>query len=295
MLVIGSIFVDVKGFARNRYMPLERNVGDVQVTAGGVCRNVAENLKTLGCEAEFVSMVDDNGMGAQVRSELAALGVNVKHVISSPRGMGMWLAILDEHGNLAGSISRQPEFRPLEEYVAAHADDILACGDDVIIEFDMNAEIAASVLTAARRHGNKVYSIVGNMGVILKHPEYLRDMACFICNEMEAGRLFREDLADASPEETLRSLQKNSALVGIPTMVVTMGARGAVYVDNTTGEFGFCPPMDVEVVDTTGAGDAFFTAAVAALMNGAPLSQAVQEGTRLASRTLMVAGSCAKG
>ena len=69
MLVIGSIFVDVKGFARNRYMPLERNVGDVQVTAGGVCRNVAENLKTLGCDAEFVSMVDDNGMGAQVRSE----------------------------------------------------------------------------------------------------------------------------------------------------------------------------------------------------------------------------------
>ena len=86
MLVIGSIFVDVKGFARNRYMPLERNVGDVQVTAGGVCRNVAENLKTLGCEAEFVSMVDDNGMGAQVRSELAALGVNVEHVISAPQG-----------------------------------------------------------------------------------------------------------------------------------------------------------------------------------------------------------------
>jgi pseudouridine kinase len=67
-----------------------------------------------------------------------------------------------------------------------------------------------------------------------------------------------------------------------------------VYVDNTTGEFGYCPPMDVDVVDTTGAGDAFFTAAVAALMSGAPLSQAVQEGTRLASRTLRVAGSCAK-
>ena len=44
MLVIGGVFVDVKGFARSTYMPLERNVGDVQVTAGGVCRNVAENL-----------------------------------------------------------------------------------------------------------------------------------------------------------------------------------------------------------------------------------------------------------
>ena len=111
---------------------------------------------------------------------------------------------------------------------------------------------------------------------------------------MEAGRLFREDLTAATPEETLRALRKGSVLVGIPAMVITMGPRGAVYVDNITGEFGYCPPMDVEGVDTTGAGDAFFTAAVAALMGGAPLSQAVQAGTRLASRTLRVAGSCAK-
>ena len=294
MLVIGAIFVDVKGFARNRYVPLERNVGDVQVVAGGVCRNVAENLKMLGREAEFVSMVDDNGMGAQVRGELAALGVNVTHVISAPRGMGMWLAILDEHGNLAGSISRQPDFTALEAYLRANGDAIVAATDGLALEFDMSAEISGLVMALAKKHKKPVYSIVGNMGVILKHPEYLHDVACFICNEMEAGRLFREDLTAASPEETLKALRKGSALVGIPAMVVTMGPRGAVYADNTTGEFGFCPPMAVDVVDTTGAGDAFFTAAAAELMNGAPLSQAVQEGTRLASRTVKVVGSCAR-
>ena len=293
MLVIGAIFVDVKGFARNRYMPLERNVGDVQVTAGGVCRNVAENLKTLGREAVFVSMVDDNGMGAQVRGELAALGVNVAHVISAPRGMGMWLAILDENGNLAGSISRQPDFSALEAYLKQNGDSIVAATDGLVLEFDMNAGISSLVMALAKKHRKPVYSIVGNMGVILKHPEYLRDVACFICNEMEAGRLFREDLTDAGPEATLKALRRDSVLVGIPAMVITMGPRGAVYVDNITGEFGYCPPMEVEVVDTTGAGDAFFTAAVSALMNGAPLSQAVQDGTRLASRTVMVAGSCA--
>ena len=286
MLVIGAIFVDVKGFARNRYMPLERNVGDVQVTAGGVCRNVAENLKTLGREAVFVSMVDDNGMGAQVRGELAALGVNVAHVISAPRGMGMWLAILDENGNLAGSISRQPDFSALEAYLKQNGDSIVAATDGLVLESGL-------VMALAKKHRKPVYSIVGNMGVILKHPEYLRDVACFICNEMEAGRLFRENLTDAGPEATLKALRRDSVLVGIPAMVITMGPRGAVYVDNITGEFGYCPPMEVEVVDTTGAGDAFFTAAVSALMNGVPLSQAVQEGTRLASRTVMVAGSCA--
>ena len=295
MLIIGSVFVDVKGFAREKYMPEGRNVGDVQVVAGGVCRNVAEDLAKLGQTAQFVSMVDDNAMGRQVRNGLEALGVGVEQVIAADRGMGMWLAILDEKGDLAGSISRQPDFLALEEYLAKNGDAIMASADGVVLEFDMNAAISGQVLELAKKHGKPIYSIVGNMGVILQHPEYLHDVACFICNELEASRLFREELAGIGPEAMLEALKRGSAVAGIPAMVITMGPQGAVYMDNQTGEFGYCPPLDVNVVDTTGAGDAFFSAAVAALMTGAPLSQAVQEGTRLAARTLQVAGSCAEG
>ena len=193
MLVVGGIFVDVKGFAQSQYMPLERNVGEVQVTAGGVCRNVAENLVKLGVEARFASMVDDNALGREVRESLAAMGVGVEHVIEAKKGMGMWLAILDEKGDLAGSISRQPDFSALEAYLDAHGDAVMAAADGVVLEVDTNAAISGRVLSLAKQHGKPVYSIVGNMGVILKHPEYLHDVACFICNEMEAGRLFRED------------------------------------------------------------------------------------------------------
>ncbi len=294
MLVVGAIFVDVKGFAQNHYMPLERNVGEVQVTAGGVCRNVAENFVKLGVEARFASMVDDNALGREVRERLAAMGVGVEHVIEAKKGMGMWLAILDEKGDLAGSISRQPDFSALEAYLDAHGDAVMASADGVVLEVDTSAAISSRVLSLAKQHGKPIYSIVGNMGVILKHPEYLHDVACFICNEMEAGRLFREDLTQLDPEAMLEALRRGSAVAGIQSMVITMGAQGAVYVDNVTGEFGYCPPLDVRVVDTTGAGDAFFSAAVAALMRGEPLSQAVQAGTKLAAETLQVQGSCAE-
>ena len=294
MLVVGAVFVDVKGFAQNHYLPLERNVGEVQVTSGGVCRNVAENFVKLGVKARFVSMVDDNALGRDVREKLAALGVDVEHVIEAPKGMGMWLAILAEKGDLAGSISRQPDFSALEKYLDENGDAVMAGADGVVLEVDTNAAISARVLSLARQHGKPVYSIVGNMGVILQHPEYLHEVACFICNEMEAGRLFREDLTQLDPEATLEALKRGSAVAGIKAMVITMGPKGAVYVDNVTGEFGYCPPMDVDVQDTTGAGDAFFSAAVAALMGSAPLSQAVQAGTKLAAKTLQVVGSCAE-
>ena len=292
MLVIGAIFVDVKGFAREPYMPEGRNVGDVQVVAGGVCRNVAENLTKLGQPVEFVSMVDDNALGREVRDNLRALGVDDTHVLSARGGMGMWLAILDEKGDLAGSISRQPDFLPLQDHLEARGDEIVSRCDGIVLEFDMNEAIAEKVMALAAKYGKPVYSIVGNMGVILKHTDYLERVACFICNEMEAGRLFERDLTRIPPEEMLAVLKEQSAARRIPSMVITMGAQGSVYVDNRAGECGVCPAPHVDVVDTTGAGDAFFSAAVAALMRGEPLSQAVALGTALAAKALQVAGSC---
>jgi len=295
MLVIGSIFVDVKGFAFEHYMPEGRNLGDVQVVAGGVCRNVAENLSRLGRSVRFVSMVDDDAVGRQVKDELTAMGIDTSHVVTAPRGMGMWLAILDEHGALAGSISRQPDFSALERYLKDNGDAVMQGARAVALEIDTSAEISGLVLELARRHQVPVYAIVGNMGVILQHPEYLHDVSCFICNEMEAARLFRAELAHVSPEEMLKALKSGSALAGIPAMVITMGPQGAVYMDNISGEFGYCPPLPTKVVDTTGAGDAFFSAAVSALVDGEPLSSAVQAGTQLAARTLGVQGSCTDG
>lgn len=292
MLVIGAVFVDVKGFSYGTYVPEGTNIGDVQMVPGGVSRNVAEDLARLGVEAKFVSMVDDTAMGRDVKTSLDALGIDTTHVLPAERGMGVWMAILDEHGDLRGSISRQPDFRALEAYLRENGEALVAECDGIVMELDMNPAIADVVMKLAIQHEKPVYVVVGNMGVILRHPEYLRRVACFICNNIEAGRLFGHDLTALSPEDMLPLLVQESRNAGIPAMVITMGAEGAVYVDHATGEFGRCPAVSVNMIDSTGAGDAFFTGTVAALNRRLPLSQAVRVGSELAARTLQVAGSC---
>ena len=60
-----------------------------------------------------------------------------------------------------------------------------------------------------------------------------------------------------SAEELSKVLPERIKSAKIPKMVVTMGGEGAVYADQN-GECGVYPALKVDVVDTTGAGDAFF-------------------------------------
>ena len=84
----------------------------------------------------------------------------------------------------------------------------------------------------------------------------------------------------------LASVRPLAEKAGLRQMVVTMGVNGCVYMDFERQVFGHCPPIPTVVLDTTGAGDAFFSATVKALSLGKNLEDAVKYGTKLASLTL---------
>ena len=292
--IIGSVFVDIKGFSWNAYEPTGTNIGEVAMMHGGVCRNVCEDFANQGGDPLFISMVDHSAFGSEIRDHLRALNVDTRHVISAPRGMGVWLAILDDRGELVGSVSQQPDFLALEDYLREHGEDLIRTCDSVVLEIDSNEEIAELALTQAEKFHVPVYAIVGNMGVILRRPDFLRRVACFICNEIEASRLFGRDLKHLTPDEMQRDLPALAQAWGIGQIVVTMGPDGAVWMD-AEGETGCCPAEEAEMVESTGAGDAFFAATVMALTRGYPLPKAVKCGSRLAAHTIACTeASCPK-
>ena len=75
--IIGSVFVDIKGFSLVHYVPTGSNVGRVNIVHGGVCRNVCEAFAQQGEKAMFVSLTDTTALGRDVRSHLEALGVDL--------------------------------------------------------------------------------------------------------------------------------------------------------------------------------------------------------------------------
>ena len=181
---------------------------------------------------------------------------------------------------------------PISDFSSEEIADVVVVGAGLAgVAAAQSAREAGAEVIVIEKFDKPVYGLVGNMGVLLRHTEYLRKSACFICNEIEAERLFNRPLSGLSPEEVLKLLVEESRSLGVPAMVLTMGAQGSVYVDHRSGEFGRCPALSVDMVDSTGAGDAFFSGTVAALMKKQPLSRAVRVGTELAARTLRSSGS----
>lgn len=285
IVVIGATFVDIKGFPEDAYLPTGRNVGRVEYIHGGVARNVVEDIANVELRPTFLGIVDDTPMGTDVLQKLKNHKVNVDYVLTIPDGMGTWLAVFDNNGDVAGSISKRPNMLPVADLLEEKGDEIFAGADSVVLEVDLDKEIVKKVLELAQTHHTKVFGLVSNMSIAAKRRDFLKSFDCFICNQLEAGLLFLDDYSEASPE-TLRDILSQKVMgAKIPSMVVTMGEQGAVYADQD-GNKGVCPARKVQVKDTTGAGDAFCAGVAIGLTYGKTMPEAIEIGSVLAASVI---------
>lgn len=292
-VIMGVIFMDIKGFPRGVYSPAGTNPGSVKFVHGGVCRNVAEDMAHIGMPVTFVTMSDMTPMGQDAVRRLTESGVDLRYAATVPcDGVGIWLAVMDEKGDLAGSVSQMPNTRLLEELIREHGEEIIANSQNVALEMDLGEAVSETVIELCERFGKDLYCVPANMSVVLRRPELLTHTRCYICNQIEAGKLFGQALPEGEPEEILAAVREAGRGLGLRSMVVTLGKKGSVYYDDATGEHGYCPVLPVKMEDSTGAGDAFFSGTISALTRGLPLGKAVAVGTRIAALTVQSSEAC---
>jgi len=285
IVVLGAVFVDVKGYPTGNYIPGGRNAGEVKYVHGGVSRNIAEDLGNLGLNPVFLSLVDETGVGADVLTKLREHRVNVDYVRRVPDGMGTWLAVFDDHHDVVAAISRRPDLSPILEILRDSGEEIFAGADSVLLELDMDQEIVEEVFRLSEKYGKPVYAAVSNISIAMNRREYVQRVSCFVCNRQEAETFFSDAFDSDTPELLARQLAGQLCAAHIPAMVVTLGATGAVWADRN-GRHGFCPAFQISVADTTGAGDAFFAGVAAGLTYGKRMEEACDIGTRLAASVI---------
>lgn len=292
--VVGSLNADLTVVTERLPAPGETVPGEpLAVRAGGKSANQAVAAALAGAETSMVGAVGDDANGVMLLHSLAAAGVNAAGVRTAPVATGTAVITVDGHGENTIVVSPGANGELSVSDVVAHRELLEAAAVlGLCLEVGDGALLAAQEIVAGAavaRDADTGGKSVLNTSPLRPHADELRSNAdVLIVNEHElaaivnadfSGRETSSELVDLSPEGIARAVVG----VGIHRAVVTLGPTGAVVVDN--GQVTAVPAFPVQVVDTTGAGDAFMGSLMAAMASGVGLA----EGAALASAFAAIA------
>jgi ribokinase len=278
VIVVGSINVDLVAFVERLPRPGETVIGGTFTRAqGGKGANQAVAAARLGGRVVMVGMVGDDDLGEAARASLADEGVDMAEVKVGEKHTGVAEILVDSGGeNLIAVASGANDELTAEGVTEAlrrmDADDAVVTS---VLEIPTPAVTAAATVA-----GERGWSFILNPAPAAEVPEDLLSRCDVVTpNEHELA-----GLGWVSPEEMLEA--------GAGAIVVTRGAQGAeLFREGQPPHHQ--PAFEVEVTDTTGAGDTFTGSLAWALAGGADLTAALE--TAAASAALSTRAGGARG
>lgn len=251
VLVLGSLNVDLVTSVERHPRPGETVLGDgLSRLAGGKGANQAVAARAAGVEVTMVGCVGADAGGAAYRKRLAGRGIDVAHVRTvsgEPTGTAL-IAVSDDAEN---AIIVVPGANAALDDREVEAVESLTVGDVLLLQMEVPLPV---VCRAARRAAARGVRVVINIAPYAALPADVIALADpVIANEHEAV-----------------ALAESGAVPG--SLLVTYGANGTSWNGRTWSAHSV--PRH-QVLDTTGAGDAFCGALAAALALGHDESHAM--------------------
>ncbi len=282
VLVIGASTIDTKGRAKEPIVLATSNPGDIRVSAGGVARNVAENLARLGVRATLLSAVGDDEAGRHILDTAEQGGVDIEHVIvSTDHHSAAYLAVLDETGAMATSIDDMDIMQAVTpQYIYARRR-LFREADMVVLDANLSPAALRSVLSTAKKYDVPVCADPTSTHLAPRLQPHLADLYMITPNVPEAEALCGNTIT--SRTQATRAAKKLVTL-GVEIAIITLAERGLCYATPETS--GHIPAIRSEVTDYTGAGDALTAAIVFGLLNDFAVDEAVRLGVSAATLTL---------
>jgi pseudouridine kinase len=275
--VIGGISVDLHATpVSGGFEPRTSTPSRVELTAGGVGRNIAAGLAILGVPVRLFGATGDDPLSDFALREAADAGVDIRGVLRLEKTQGgLYLALLDRQGELEVAAADLSAIESLgADYLETHREAIVG------------AALAVTETNLPEATLQRIVAITEAAGV----PLIIDPVSCRKAERLRelAGHIFavtpnEEELPHcgiAAPGETpSQGLRPRHT-------ILTLGSRGLRWTDHETGSVREIAALDVQQVDATGAGDAFVAGFAAALFRGEPMEQALEEGTRTAARVV---------
>ena len=285
VLVIGSINQDFLLKVERRPQPGETVTGaELSLHNGGKGANQAAAAALLGASVVMLGRVGDDDLGGPLVDALEEKGVDTSLVdsVEDESTVAAFITLTPDGENaitVAPGANRR--VRPADVDSASEA---IGDAKVLVAQMEVSAETVSRAVEVAEENGTRA---LVNLAPPMELPgEALEKLDPLVVNEHEAAFLLGDKVEDV---DGALSAAPDLLGLGPRSVVITLGADGAVYAKNDTTEHVSSP--EVEVVDTTGAGDAFVGALAVKLADGAPLKEAVSYAVRAGAAAVTKEGA----
>jgi len=281
VVVVGGANTDIVGASSAAVRANDSNPGHIRVSAGGVGRNVAENLARLGVNVSLVTAFGGDEAGRALMEACRDAGIDVSaSIVAGDLPGAHYLAILDEWCDMALAVN---DMRVLDLVTPAALAEparaaLLAAACLVVVDTNLPAvslEWLAATVTAPIVLEPVSEAKAGRAAGILSR------VAALTPNAAEAAVLLGHEVDGLAA--ALAAARELVAL-GAGAAFVTCGVGGTAWADASAS--GTTPAPLVSVANASGAGDAFCAGVAWAALSGRGARDAAALGTSLASIAL---------
>ena len=278
--VIGGANVDLSATLTDAFIASDSNPGHIEIGYGGVARNIAHNLALLGAQVQLLTVFGGDLFGGLLHDYCKQLGIDLhlSEKVSGERS-GMYLCINNHGGEMIAAVADTELIRTITpEWLAKRAGE-LNVSDYIVADANITEdairwlmENSTAPLFIDGVSSTKAHRVVNALRKC-KLP-YLHSLKL----NLKEALAVTETATYAEAAQQLLNL-------GVQHVYITLGSEG-VYCRNAAEEWLF-PALPGEVVNTTGAGDAFLAGVVYAYVKGIEFPQTAQYGLMAARATLM--------
>lgn len=281
ILIFGEVLIDEIIDQHGKKHPL----------VGGSAANVAVNLEQLGIHTTFIGAYGNDAYGDLIQMTLKSYGVDTSYLQSSTLNTSI-VRMNQSVGSPIPTFERGSDFdiKPMKDL-----DHLLDTVD--IFHFTywpLSKNPAKTTLLDLIKRAKKKNILLGFDPNI--HPDLISDSSLtneeqtWILNQVDFIKPSMDDLSRLYQEEFTKTSAINKLSQSkIPWIIVTLGKEGVlVYHDDTLTEF---PALAKDIIDSTGAGDAFISGFYASYLHNQSLTQMIKDAQTMSALVLSKLGA----
>ena len=248
--VIGGANVDLSARSFEPIRDYDSNPGKVSYSFGGVAHNIAANMAGFGLPVEYITAFSTDNWGQLLRQECADRGISTEYSqIIEDEGTSLYLAVVEPDGDMKVAIADMNILAKLDIEALSPVLEQLEKDDLLVLDTNLTKEQICQILSHAHC---RIYVDPISIAKSTRISGFFDRLEMLKPNIFEAEYLYGKKLEEEKDYKEMLDWYINQ---GINSIVISMGGKGVM---GRKGEEAYhLANADIEIVNTTGAGDAF--------------------------------------